>query len=300
MRHTRLLVYLDRVARTGSIRKAAAQSHVAASAISRQILALEEELGTPLFERLPRKLVLTAAGEILIRHFRETLKDLDRVQNEIEELKGLRRGEITLALMSGMAANLVPRAAEEFRRTNPRLKLNFRLLATGDEILAAVGSAAEADLGLGFDFVPDAKVRVLTTAAARLGAVMAPTHPLSQRASLRISECIGYPMIVADKSMVIRPYLNALFTKASLNPQPIIETNSIEVMRHAAMADQCITFLTPFDIEFERRTGRLVYVAVRELARDTQTLMLIGHEGGTRAIASVFAEAIKSLIREVI
>jgi DNA-binding transcriptional LysR family regulator len=243
---------------------------------------------------------LTAAGEILIRHFRETLKDLDRVQNEIEELKGLRRGEITLALMSGMAANLVPRAAEEFRRTNPRLKLNFRLLATGDEILAAVGSAAEADLGLGFDFVPDAKVRVLTTAAARLGAVMAPTHPLSQRASLRISECIGYPMIVADKSMVIRPYLNALFTKASLNPQPIIETNSIEVMRHAAMADQCITFLTPFDIEFERRTGRLVYVAVRELARDTQTLMLIGHEGGTRAIASVFAEAIKSLIREVI
>lgn len=299
MRHTRLLVYLDRVARTGSIRKAAAQSHVAASAISRQILALEEEVGTPLFERLPRKLVLTAAGEILIRHFRETLKDLDRVQNEIEELKGLRRGEITLALMSGLAANLVPRAAEDFRRTNPRLKLNFRLLATGDEILAAVGSA-EADLGLGFDFVPDAKVRVLTTAAGHLGAVMAPTHPLSQRASIRISECVGYPMIVADKSMVIRPYLNALFTKASLNPQPVIETNSIEVMRHAAMADQCITFLTPFDIEFERRVGRLVYVPVRELARETQTLMLISHEGGTRAIASVFAEAIKTLIREVI
>jgi DNA-binding transcriptional LysR family regulator len=299
MRYTRLLVYVDRVARTGSIRKAAAQSHVAASAISRQILALEEEIGTPLFERLPRKLVLTAAGEILIRHFRETLKDLNRAQNEIEELKGLRRGEITLALMSGLAANLVPRAAESFRRANPRLKLNFRLLATGDEILAAVGSA-EADLGLGFDFVPDAKVRVLTTAVGRLGAVMAPTHPLSQRASIRISECVGYPMIVADKSMVIRPYLDALFTKASLNPQPVIETNSIEVMRHAAMADQCITFLTPFDIEFERRVGRLVYVPVRELARDAQTLMLIGHEGGMRAIASVFAEAVKTLIREVI
>jgi DNA-binding transcriptional LysR family regulator len=299
MRHTRLLIYLDRVARTGSIRKAAAQSHVAASAISRQILALEEEIGTPLFERLPRKLVLTAAGEILIRHFRETLKDLGRAQNEIEELKGLRRGEITLALMSGLAANLVPRAAEAFRRTNPRLKLNFRLLATGDEILAAVGNA-EADLGLGFDFAPDAKVRVLTTAVGRLGAVMAPTHPLSQHASIRISECVGYPMIMADKSMVIRPYLNALFTKSSLNPQPVIETNSIEVMRHAAMADQCITFLTPFDIEFERRVGRLVYVPVRELARDTQTLMLIGHESGMRAIASVFAEAIKTLVREVI
>lgn len=299
MRHTRLMVYLDRVARTGSIRKAAEQSHVAASAISRQILALEEEIGTPIFERLPRKLILTAAGEILIRHFRETLKNLDRVQNEIEDLKGLRRGEITLALMSGLAANLVPRAAEAFRRTNPRIKLNFRLLSTGEEILAAVGSA-DADLGLGFDFPADAKVRVLATAAGRLGAVMAPTHPLSQRASIRISECVGYPMIVADKSMVIRPYLNALFAKASLNPLPVIETNSIEVMRHAAMADQCLTFLTPFDIEFERRDGRLVYVPVRELVRDAQTLMMIGHKSGTRGIASVFAEALKTLIREVV
>jgi len=129
---------------------------------------------------------------------------------------------------------------------------------------------------------------------------MAPTHPLSQRGSIRISECIAYPMIVADKSMVLRPYLNALFTKASLNPLPIIETNSIEVMRHAAMADQCLTFLTPFDIEFERRAGRLVYVPVRELMRDAQTLMLIGHEGGTRTIASVFAEAVKTLMRDVL
>ena len=71
-------------------------------------------------------------------------------------------------------------------------------------------------------------------------------------------------------------------------------------MRHAAILDNGITFLTPFDIEFERRVGRLVYVPVRELARDAQNLMLIGHESGTRTIASVFAEAIKTLIREVL
>ncbi len=47
-------------------------------------------------------------------------------------------------------------------------------------------------------------------------------------------------------------------------------------MRHAAILDNGITFLTPFDTEFERRAGRLVYVTVRELAHDAQTLMLIG------------------------
>ena len=80
MLHSRLLSYLDEVARLGSMRKASARLNVASSAINRQILALEAELGTPLFLRLPRKLMLTTAGEIMIRHVRQTLKDMERVQ----------------------------------------------------------------------------------------------------------------------------------------------------------------------------------------------------------------------------
>src|SRR3981189_3979668 len=99
MLHSRWVTYLEEVAGTGSIRKAATHWNVAASAISRQILALEIQLGTPLFQRLPKKLVLTAAGEILIGHIRNTLKELTRAQTKIEELKGVRRGAITLAKM---------------------------------------------------------------------------------------------------------------------------------------------------------------------------------------------------------
>ena len=79
MLHSRLLNYIDEVARTGSIRKAANHLNVAASAISRQILALETQLGTPIFQRLPKKLVLTAAGEVLIGHVRQTLKESERL-----------------------------------------------------------------------------------------------------------------------------------------------------------------------------------------------------------------------------
>ena len=101
---------------------------------------------------------------------------------------------------------------------------------------------------------------------------------------------IDYLLVIADGSTVIRPYLDSAFAKASLEPLPIIETNAIEIVRHAAIFDNGITFLTPFDIEFERRVGRLVYVPVRELVHETQTLMLIGHERSTSAIASVLAE----------
>jgi len=126
---------------------------------------------------------------------------------------------------------------------------------------------------------------------------MAPSHPLAKRASIRLGDCIDYPLVIADSSSAIRPYLDAAFTRVSFDPQPIIETNAIEIMRHAAILENGITFLTPFDIEFERRAGRLVYVAVRELSQDNQALMLIGHERGTSAIASVLAEMLKTMMQ---
>ena len=295
MLHSRLLTYVDEVARTGSIRKAASHLNVAASAISRQILALETDLGTPIFQRLPRKLMLTAAGEVLINHIRHTMKDLTRAQAKIEELKGLRRGEITVAMMSGLASNLVPGTVKQFRQTNPRVRLYLTLLTTGEDIQAAVASG-EADLGIGFDFSRNSQLKVLARAAGRLGAVMAPNHRLAKRSQVRLSDCIDYPLVVADGSTAIRPYLDTAFAKVSLEPMPIIETNAIEIMRHAAILDNGITFLTPFDIEFERRAGRLVYVPVRELAQEAQTLMLIGHERGIGALASVLAEMLKAMM----
>src|SRR5438477_760112 len=226
MLHSRLLTYVDEVARTGSIRKAASHLNVAASAISRQILALETQLGTPLFQRLPKKLILTAAGEVLIGHIRQTLKELTRAQAKIEELKGLRRGEITVAMMSGLASNLVPGTVKEFRLANPRVKLTLTLFNTGEEIQTAVASG-EADLGIGFDFTKDSHLKVLASAGAKLGAVMAPSHPLARRAGIRLSDCIDYPLVVADTGSAIRPCLGAAFTRSALDLQPIIAANAI-------------------------------------------------------------------------
>src|SRR5476649_2004153 len=76
MQHTRFLRYVDAVARAGSIRRAAERLHLASSAVNRRILDLEEELGAPIFERLPRGVRLTAAGELFVAYVRRRLADL--------------------------------------------------------------------------------------------------------------------------------------------------------------------------------------------------------------------------------
>ena len=152
MLHSRLLKYLDEVARLGSIRKASARLNVASSAINRQILALENELGAPIFERMPRRLRLTATGEVLIAHVRETLKGHQRVEAHIEALKGLTRGEVTIATMNGLAAGPLPRFLSSILDAHPRVHIRLRVLPL-DQMTNAV-LTGEADLALTYNPLP--------------------------------------------------------------------------------------------------------------------------------------------------
>lgn len=101
--HAKVVRYFVEVVRAGSIRKAAEQLHVVPTAVNRQILNLEEELGAPLFERIHNTLKLTPVGEIVLAHARSTLRDFDAVRQRIEEVRGLREGEASLATMAGLA-----------------------------------------------------------------------------------------------------------------------------------------------------------------------------------------------------
>lgn len=291
--HARILTYVDEVARQGSIRAAAEKLNVAGSAISRQIRALEDDLGTPIFHRASRALTLTAAGEILLVHIRDTLREMKRTTSLIEDLKGLRRGEVTVALMSGLASNIVPRVTMAFRKANPNVSVRLAMMTDPDDMLNAVAQG-DADLAIGFDFQQRVGVRQLAVALARLGVVVATGHPFTGRSSVRLAECFDYPLVIADSSTVIRPHLDQIFAQAGLSASDVIETNSIEAMRHVTMLGDCVTFLTPFDIEAEAELGRLTYVPVQELSRETQRLVLLGPERNASALGSVLAEHFKA------
>jgi DNA-binding transcriptional LysR family regulator len=128
MLHNRLLTYIDEVARLGSIRAASRKLNVASSAINRQIIALETDLGTQIFERLPRRLRLTTAGEILVAHVRETLRGHERMTERINDMTGLRWGRITVATIGTIAAEVLPGVVTSFRARYPRSSVDVRLV----------------------------------------------------------------------------------------------------------------------------------------------------------------------------
>src|SRR5262249_3121639 len=198
MLHSRLLKYLDEVARLGSIRKAAAMLNVASSAVNRQILALEHELGAPIFERMPRRLRLTAPGEVLIAHVRETLKGHQRVAAHIEALKGLTRGEVTIATMNGLAAGPLPRPLNSILDEHPRVHVRLRVLPF-DQMTNAV-LTGEADLALTYNPPTSPGLRIVASHDLALGAVVSPRHPLTRRRPLRLADCVEFPLAIADAS----------------------------------------------------------------------------------------------------
>ena len=112
------LRYFFEVARCGSLTEASERLHVAASAVSRQIAGLEQALGTPLFERHPRGMVLNAAGEILATHARRASLDAERAITEILALRGLRSGRVRIAASEGFANEFLPPLIVAFRSHN--------------------------------------------------------------------------------------------------------------------------------------------------------------------------------------
>ncbi len=259
MLHGRMLRYLDEVARSGSIRKAAERLNVAASAINRQILSLEAELETPLFERMPGGLRLTATGEILVAHVRDTLREHGRALGRMAALKGLQQGEVVIATMGGFAATMLGAVLGDFRAVHPRVKLSVRVLPK-DGIVAAL-LTGEADLGLAFDLPSHPRLFRTMAIDQAVGAVMSPDHPLASRLSVRFNECLAYPLLLAERGMSLREAVDPL-VPPGVDLSPALETNSLDLMRRMARTSPCVAFMCAFEVEEDLRAGHLAFLPI--------------------------------------
>ncbi|AKJ68788.1 LysR family transcriptional regulator [Pandoraea thiooxydans] len=285
MLHSRLLRYIDEVARCGSIRAAGEKLHVAPSAISKHVLLLEETIGEPLFERLPRGLRPTAAGEILLAHVRSTLSAYRQVEAEIRDLKALEKGEVIIATMTGLASGIASTAATHFCAQHPHIKLSIRVMPVL-EILDAIASG-DADLGLGFNLPPSPQLETLWEMDTRLGAVISPSHALARMESIPLAYCASYPLIFPDRSMLIHGIVADTFAEAGLSVEPAFRTNSIETMKRLAAAGESIAFLSKFDIVEEYRQEVLTYRQIRDRAFSKNVLSLVRRAKLGRGLASV-------------
>jgi len=241
MNHLRFLKYFDEVARVGSIRQAAESLHVAPSAVNRRIQDLEGELGVPLFERLPRGMRLTAAGELFVQYVRGRASALDEVRSEIEELQGLRRGSVKLVASQALAPECMPKLVADFRRTHPMVDFQVRI---GDHVQALTALRAfETDLVLVFNLAHEPDLQVVAQFEQRLVATMHRSHPLASRpGGLRLRECMDYPLVLPNREAGGRQLLERYLVRSSVKLRPVVESNSFEFLRGCLHHGHAISF----------------------------------------------------------
>lgn len=292
MLHSRLLGYIDEVARAGSIRRAADRLGIAASSINRQIIALEADYGVALFERLPRRLRLTVAGELLIAHIRQTLREQEVLRARFMELQGRRRGLVRVATISGLVPGIMPRLLAWMRQRHPFVKLVVRAMPL-DAVMAAV-LAGEAELGLGYQLPSDPKLRIVARAVSRIGAVITPGHPLARLADVSLADCAGFPMVIPDRSISIGALLAEALERSAIAVDTVVETNSIELMRRAALQGEGVSFMSEIEAEAD---GTLLFLPLRGPLPLQQELRLVTRRvGGLDPTQSKVAEELGQML----
>jgi len=217
------LRYFLEVARSGSLTEASARLHVAASALSRQIAGLEAQLGTPLFDRHPRGMVLTAAGEILAVHARRTALDAERALGEIGALQGLRAGRVRLATSDAFANELVPRLCVEFQRTHAGIQFSVTSLPTA-QVPGAVRSGA-ADIGLCFSRAPQQDIAVAYRQSAPVLALLPPGHPLAGAPSVTLAQMGRHPLALPPPETTVRQMIDIVCSRQGLQLAPVLISN---------------------------------------------------------------------------
>lgn len=262
MKHLLPLTYIDAVSKAGSIRKAAETLAITSTALNRRILAMEEELGVPIFERLARGVRLTTAGEILIHHIREQLTDMERVKSQIADLTGERRGHVSIACSQALLSFFLPEQIAVYRKEHPAV--TFSVLLRDRAAAEQALTDFSADLLLVFDPIRLFEFQTLLNIRQPLHAVMAKDHPLAARERLRLRECLRFPLALPTEEFGVRQLLEAAVRRTSLSLDPVVVSDSFEFLRSHAIAENIIAFQIPIGLPLNNDHSEIVSRPVAE------------------------------------
>lgn len=243
MRYLTQLNYVNVVAKTGSIRRAADQLNITSTALNRRILALEDELGYPIFERLPQGVRLNIAGELLIQHIRASMADLSKVMSQIADLSGVRRGHITIAGGSEIVGTLLPPRIAAYRASHSQVTFEI-LRRPPEEALRALRDYS-CDLSLVFGHVPMAEHHLLATLALEIKLAMRPSHPLAQKEKIQLADCQDYPVILPSHASGMYELIKMATAKKGIKLRQAITSESYEFMANYCRHEDAVSFLLP-------------------------------------------------------
>ncbi len=139
---------------------------------------------------------MTAAGEVFLAYTRQAISELKAVESQVEQLRGLVRGQVGIAAVESVAGELLPSVITQFQAKHPSVRFNVHIGAPEELVTALI--ADQVDLILTHYAPPKKHVAVVAAAEQALCALMVSDHPLAGRSELRLRDCLSYPLALGD------------------------------------------------------------------------------------------------------
>lgn len=293
----RALQYLETVALLGSIQAASRALGIAASAIDRQIIALEESCQTPLFERHARGMRLTAAGETAVLMARRWRADEDRLASELREMRGEQHGLVRLAAMDSLTNSILPALVADLAARHPRINLAIDITTPQDA--ARELDNGSIDLAIAFNLPNDRTRHVLWSAPLPFGCVVGPGHPLWQLPGVALKDAAHYPLAAQSRVLPVREYLDRRYGWLFDPVEPALVTNSLQLLKQVLRQGRLMAITSQLDALAELVSGDLSFVPLTDAGLKPQTIsVVVDARRMLPRAARLVGEAIAALVPE--
>jgi DNA-binding transcriptional LysR family regulator len=225
----RQLEIIRAIADSGSFTAAGEKLHVSQSAISRQILLLEDELGEPVFHRIGRRIRITPAGEALLQLSHRVFQDLQDTVSIISDKRESLQG--TIRLVGGMTVCLYvfPVLLSEVRRLHPQLDMKVTV-GSAERSIAMLRSGA-GDLGLLTLPVETPDLVSVPVLREELLLITYPTHPIAKKKTIAPHDLDKQPFVLFETGSITRRLVEEFFARERIAPQIIMETENVEIIK---------------------------------------------------------------------
>jgi DNA-binding transcriptional LysR family regulator len=266
------LVSFTRVAETKSITRAAEELFVTQPAVSKQIKALEEELGSRLFDRLGKKVHLTRTGEALYGHALKILRSVEEAKAAVKSLSGECSGELVIGTSDHISLHRLPHVLKSYIAAYPKVDLKLRCHRS--ETILEMVSGNLVDLGVITlpKVTPDLVSKVIWKDPMSL--VFPKGHPLAVLKSIKLRNIANYGLILPEPGTTTRKTIDDAFSKRKLLPNVGMEVAYIETIKGLVKAGLGISILPDKAVEAEMKNGLLMKAAIRD-AKVTRNLGFI-------------------------
>ena len=252
------------VAHARSYRKAAEALHTSQPALSQHVRELEGELGTRLFDRLSRGVMLTEAGQLLEERAMRVFATLTDVREVLGELQGLQRGSLLVGASTTPGIYVLPAVIGEFRRRYPGIDLRLRI--ANSRLIEEAIRAHEVDLGVvgGHGIAPGEEC-LAAGLADELVLVVSPKHRWARRREVAPADLEGEPLLVREEGSATRRVTERALEQAGVAWRVSMELGHTEAIKQAVMAGLGVAFVSVHAVRGEVASRRLAAIRLRRL-----------------------------------